>query len=219
MKLLSVETSSPVFSVAVSEGPRLLVFRQEEGQGRPSLLLADLIQEALQEARWDLAELDGFAVSIGPGSFTGLRIGAMTVKTLAWSVSKPVLPVSSLEVVARNLADSVLPVVPFLDAWKGNVYMASFIPDGRGSLRRAGPDEFLSPEEALRRFEGPALLVGNGLKKYAEKVRSLAPAGVEQAPPESWVPRADRLCRIAASRWPAGLVDDPHRLVPQYLYP
>ena len=219
MKLLSVETSSPVFSAAVSEGTRILVFRKAEGQGHPSLLLADMIQEALREAQWDLADLDGFAVSIGPGSFTGLRIGAMTVKALAWAVSKPVLPVSSLEVIAHNLASSRLPVVPFLDARKGNVYMASFQPDGQGSLRRTGPDELLSPAAALQRFEGPALLAGDGLQRYAEQVRSLAPAGLEQAPPESWVPAADRLCRIAAGRWPAGLVDDPHCLVPQYLYP
>ena len=218
MKLLGVETSSPVFSVAVSDGPGRIDYWPAQEQGQPALLLADMIQAALEKAGWALEELDGFAISIGPGSFTGLRIGVMSVKTLAWSASKPVLPVSSLEVIAHNLQDSRQPVVPFVDARKGNVYMASFSPDGRGSLRRDGPDELLRPEDALRRFSEPAVLVGDGLKRYADLVASLAPAGVEQAPPQLWVPRADVLCRLADSRWPSGLVDDPHRLVPQYLY-
>ncbi len=218
MKLLGLETSSPVFSVAVSDGSKILAYRQVEGQGRPSLLLTELIQAMLEEAGVTLPELDGFAVSIGPGSFTGLRIGVMTVKTLAWAKTKPVLPVSSLEVIANNLESSPYPVVSFLDARKGNVYMACFAPDGIGSLKRIDPDALLRPEDALRRFEEPAILVGDGLKRYAELVNSMAPAGVDRAEPSLWVPRADILCRCAARRWPAGLVDDPHRLVPQYLY-
>ena len=218
MKLLGLETSSPQFSVAVSSGPDILSFRQVDGQGLPSLLLTDLIQSVLEKAGVTLQQLDGFAVSIGPGSFTGLRVGVMTVKTLAWTLKKPVLPVSSLEVIANNLEHSAQPVVPFLDARKGNVYMASFAPDKQGLLQRIEPDTLLRPEEALRHFEEPAVLVGDGLKRYAELVNSLAPAGVEQADPSLWIPLADLLCRLAARRWPAGLVDDPHRLVPQYLY-
>ena len=217
MKLLAVETSSPIFSVAAADGPRI-TFEQAQGQGRPSLLLTDMIQAALQKAGLTLEALDGFAVSIGPGSFTGLRVGVMTVKTLAWALRKPVLPVSSLEVIARNLDGGTQPVVPFLDARKGNVYMASFTPGEDGRLQRVAPDALLRPEEALRRFSEPAVLAGDGLSRYAGLVGSLAPAGVEQAPPELWVPRADVLCRIAVSLWPAGLLDDPHRLVPQYLY-
>ena len=218
MKILGIETSSPFFSVAVADGPRLLSCRRSEGQGRPSLLLIDMVQAALEEAAAELEGLDGFAISIGPGSFTGLRIGVMTVKTLAWALKKPVLPVSSLEVMACNVRDSGQTVVPFVDARKGNVYRASFAPDGMGKLRRTAPDELLRPEEALRRFPEPALLLGDGLKRYAEMVWALSSAGVQPAAPELWVPRAEILCEIAAARWPEGKVDDPHRLVPQYLY-
>jgi tRNA threonylcarbamoyladenosine biosynthesis protein TsaB len=218
VKILGVETSSPFFSVAVADGSNLLSYRQMDSQGLSSLMLTDMVQAALKEAALELEGLDGFAISIGPGSFTGLRIGVMTVKTLAWALKKPVLPVSSLEVMARNARDSGQPVVPFVDARKGNVYMACFNPDGMGKLRRAAPDELLRPEEALRRFPEPALLMGDGLKRYADLVASRASAGVQPAAPELWVPRADLLCEIASARWPEALVDDPHRLVPQYLY-
>lgn len=215
VKLLAVETSSPVFSVAVCEGPQVRSFVQIEGQGRPSTLLADLIGEACAEAGLELKDLDGFSVSIGPGSFTGLRIGVMTVKTLAWALKKPVVPVSSLEIISRNAEDNSKPVLIFLDARRGNVYSALFHPDGKGGLKRMTPDQVLAPEEAVRPIRGPTLVLGDGLKKYGELLSAL-PA--EQASPDRWIPRADRACEIAASLWPNGPVDDIHRLVPKYLY-
>ena len=218
MKLLGIETSSPVFSVAVSDGPKISVFLQVDGQGRPSSLLTDLIEQALKEAGTALPELDGFAITIGPGSFTGLRIGVMTVKTLAWALKKPVLPVSSLEVIARNMPPDVPNVYPFLDARKGNVYTARFRRNGENVLGRVSPDELLRPEEALRKVEPPAHLVGDGLKRYADLVAPLSLKEIQQAPASLWVPRADQVCRIAGAAWPAGIVDDPHHLVPQYLY-
>ncbi len=74
MKLLGVETSSLFFSVAAADGSNLLSYRQADSQGLSSLMLTDMIQEALKEAEWDLAGLEGFAISIGPGSFTGLWV-------------------------------------------------------------------------------------------------------------------------------------------------
>ena len=233
MKLLGIETSSPSFSVAVSEGPKILTTLQGEGQGRPSSLLTDLIQQSLEKAGLKLPELDGFAISIGPGSFTGLRVGVMTVKTLAWALKKPVLPISSLEVLAHGAGgvNSAPNIHLFLDARKGNVYWAHFRRNGE-ELQRMSPDELLRPEEALGRIKPPVLMVGDGLRRYAEVIASLkllsrevprsgassSPSGFEQSPASLWIPRADLLCRIAHSRWPAGIVDDPHPLVPQYLY-
>ena len=218
MKLLAVETSSPIFSVAVCDGSGVRAYHQVEGKGRPSALLTDLIQQGLGEARLSLKDLDGFALSVGPGSFTGLRVGVMTVKTLAWALKKPVLPVSSLEVIARNVPPEARSVCAFLDARKGNVYTACFLRNEKGLLQRAGPDELLRPEEALKKVEPSAQLIGDGLQRYAEVVASAGLGGMDQAPAPLWVPRADRLCEIAHSRWPAGIVDDPHSLVPQYLY-
>lgn len=218
MKLLGIETSSPVFSVAAWDGSVVAEFRQSEGQGQPALLLADMIQGVLDKTGWGLEQLDGFAVSIGPGSFTGLRIGVITAKTLAWTVSKPALPVSSLEVLAANACGGGRPVHTLLDARKGNVYYAAFDSTGPGKPHRTAPDQVLLPEEALKRVRPPATVIGDGLKTYAQLAGKLLPPGVDWAPAEFWAPRADHLCRLAADRWPAGKVDDVHRLVPQYLY-
>lgn len=220
MRWLGIETSGPVFSIAVSDGEKILSCLQGEGQGRPSSLLTGLIEEALRQAGMELAQLDALAVSIGPGSFTGLRVGVMTAKTLAWALRRPVQPVSSLEAIAQNLAASPRDVLVFLDARKGNVYSALFSPEGDGQLARATEDELLLPADALGRARGSAIVIGDGLKKYGALVAgtSSTAARLEPAPEDLWFPRADTVCRLADCQWPQGRVDDPHRLVPKYLY-
>ncbi len=218
MRWLGIETSSPAFSVAVSDGERILSCLQGEGQGRPSSLLTDLIEQAIRQAGMELAQADAIAVSIGPGSFTGLRVGAMTAKTLAWALRKPVQPVSSLEAIAQNLAASPSDILVFVDARKGNVYSALFSPAGGGRLARVTEDELLPPEQALGRVHGAAAVAGDGLKRYGQMADGAAAGKLEPAPAELWFPRADSVCRLAERQWPEGRVDDAHRLVPKYLY-
>ncbi|MBI3322890.1 MAG: tRNA (adenosine(37)-N6)-threonylcarbamoyltransferase complex dimerization subunit type 1 TsaB [Candidatus Omnitrophica bacterium] len=231
MKWLGIETSCPAFSVAVSDGERILSCLQGEGRGRPSSLLTDLIQQALRQAGMELAQVDGLAISIGPGSFTGLRVGVMTAKTMAWALRKPVQPVSSLEAIAQNLAPppavsagggvaaSPRDVLAFVDARKGNVYSALFSPAGDGQLARATEDERMLPAEALERVPASAVVVGDGLQAYGPLLaQASTEAQLEPAPADLWFPRADSVCRLADCQWPRGRVDDPHRLVPKYLY-
>jgi len=222
-RVLGIETSSPVFSVAVSEGPHLICCLKVGGQGRPSALLTELFREVLIHAGWELAQVDGLAVSIGPGSFNGLRVGVTTVKTLSWALKKSVLPVSSLEAIASNIPGADFPIAAFLDARKSKVYAALFLPDGSGALKRLTKDQLLLPRDALKKViaqrgaKGKILLVGDGIRRYGDFLAGFK-GKVNLSPEEFWIPSAESVCRIAASRWPQGLVDDPHTLVPQYLY-
>lgn len=218
LKLLGVETSSPLFSVALLENGRIVSHCESIGQGRPSALLSEMIREMTERAKLPLPQLDGFVIGIGPGSFTGLRVGVTTIKTLAWALKKPVLPISSLEVIARNLNESTQDVVVFLDARKGKVYSSLFSPDRRQGLVRQSEDKLLMPEEVLKKLEQPVILVGDGIHRYSNLITRLCGGKVEWAPEVSWIPRAEELCQIAAKTWPKGRLDDPHRLVPKYLY-
>jgi len=218
LKLLGVETSSSVFSVALCDGKRICASLKMEGQGRPSDFLTDLIEKAVSSNGLSLADLDGFTISIGPGSFTGLRVGVTTVKTLAWALKKPVLPVSSLEVIAQNFIGSADPVALFLDARKGKVYTALFSSDGVQGMKRLSEDQVLLPEEVLKKLSPQTMVVGDGLRRYSDLIAASGPGTFRLAPEAQWIPSAESLCRIAAGCWPSGVLDDPHRLVPQYLY-
>lgn len=220
IKLLGLETSSSIFSVAVSEGDRILSSMAGAGMGRPSALLTDFIQQALTKAGLTLETLDGFAISIGPGSFTGLRVGVATVKTLAWALHKKIISVSSLEVMAQNERTSQHPVAAYLDARKGKVYSALFAPGSNGWLKRSMPDALTPPEEPLQKWKGkgPTLLLGDGMRRYADLVQSIGQEKFILADESRWIPKAEILCQLAAQYWPVGVVDDPHALVPQYLY-
>jgi tRNA threonylcarbamoyladenosine biosynthesis protein TsaB len=215
VKLIAVETSSWAFSVAACGGTQLLADLNTDGVARPSEILTDLIDSAARKAGFTLEGIDGFAISIGPGSFTGLRIGATVVKTLAWALKKPVLPVSSLEVIAQNLRGQSGEFCIFVDAHKKKVYSALFSSDGKGTVKRLSDDHLGPPEELLKKLKPGTLLVGNGTKKFHDVVSA---AKMRVAPETEWVPLASALCGIAASRWPEGKLDDPHQLVPQYLY-
>ncbi len=218
LRLLGVETSSPIFSVAVCDGERISAALQMEGLGRPSDFLTDLIEKALSSSGLELAHVDGFAISVGPGSFTGLRVGVTTVKTLAWALKKPVMPVSSLEVIAQNFTGSSDPVALFLDARKGKIYTALFASDGARGIKRLSEDHLVLPEEFLKKLSPKTVLAGDGIRRYSELIASIGSNKFIRAPEAQWIPLAEALCRLAASRWPAGILDDPHRLVPQYLY-
>jgi tRNA threonylcarbamoyladenosine biosynthesis protein TsaB len=215
--ILGIETSSPVFSAAVSSGPELRAFLQVEGVGRPSGLLTDLITHALEKAGLTIEQINAIAVSIGPGSFTGLRVGIVTAKTLGWALKIPMIPVSSLEVAAQNLAGAKKEVHLLVDARKGNFYYARFGP-GPDGLTRLEPDQRLKPEEAVAKVGAGSFIMGDAIDKYAELIRSIGMNPCEPVPPFAWVPRADHLCRIAQRRWPEGQVTDWHRLQPNYLY-
>jgi len=214
MILLGIETSSPAFSVAVAEQGKPKGFLQETGTGRASDLLADLIERVLAQAGLTLAQIDGFAVSIGPGSFTGLRVGVTTAKTLSWALKKPVAPISSLEVIAQNVRATLGVIQPFLDARKGKVYTARFSSEGRRLIE----DQLLLPEDALKLSPEPAILVGDGLKRYDQLAAEKQAQSWQLAEQAQWVPRADHLCRLAASAWPGNALEQTAALVPKYLY-
>lgn len=218
LTLLGVESSSMRVSAAVWEAGRILSVSEAERQDRPSVALPELAQEVLARADRSLEMLTGFAVSIGPGSFTGLRVGVMTVKTLAWACGKPILPVSSLEVIAAGFPPrGGRRLRPFLDARKGKVYTALFESDGK-AWSRLEPDRLALPRQVLERDGKETTLAGDGLVSYRALAEAAGWDPRRFAPAEQAVPRAETVVRLAAARWPAGTVDRPHVLVPQYLY-
>ena len=184
MRLLAVETSTPVSSVALADETGLLACRPVPGRLQTEQLMV-VIDQLLRDQQWSIDECDFFASAVGPGAFIGLRVGIATVKGLAMATGKPVVPVSSLEALALRPFESLPPgwsgeimICPMLDAKRGQIYGARYrmaIGDDQGEgmgafplFERMGEEQLLSPEEFLSivgevsTVSGPVLFLGDG---------------------------------------------------------
>ena len=180
--------------------------------------LPDAVNRVLAAAHTTLAKLEAVAVDIGPGSFTGLRIGLAFVKALVFPSKKSVVGVPSLDVLAANLPFSPRLVCPLLDAKQKNVYAALYRVEADQPKRQT--DYLLGPvEEILSLVKEPVIFLGDGCALYRERIVQRLGASAQFAAPELWLPRAATLARLGAERLAQGQRDDPAGLVPMYLYP
>ncbi len=129
--------------------------------------LLSCIHHLLVSLCLSLEDLDGFAITQGPGSFTGLRIGMATLEGLMLGVPRPILGINTLEAIAMQFFPTPYPICPLLDARKGEVYAAFFTGD-RGEMRRCTEDMAISPSALCARIKEPTLLVGEGAVVYRD---------------------------------------------------
>lgn len=216
LRILAVDTATRCCGVAVRVGERLASELTVVSDRTHSVHLLAMIREALDLADLALPAIDGFAVAIGPGSFTGLRIGISTVKALAFAAGKRCVGVSSLE----SLAWACLPwpdgIWALMDARKGEVYAGHYREQG-GALERLAPEQVLPLEAALHTTATPHLFVGDGAERYRERILSVMGGLARFAAPERHFPRAGVLARLAQPQFEAGRGVDPDRLAPRYL--
>ena len=164
MKILSVDSSAIVASAALSEDGRLLAEYTLNNKNTHSETLLPMIESLLSFFSMETADVDLFAVSIGPGSFTGVRIGTATVKGLAFASNKPCVGVSTLEAIAYNLRFHKGIVCPVMNARRSQVYTAVFRSDGE-RLERLTEDLAISIAELdsmLAEYSEEVALAGDG---------------------------------------------------------
>jgi len=188
LKLACVDTSTFTESIALVEGRTLMGERlQFRAKGHASGLHADL-RSLLSEAGWALEELDGFVCGLGPGSFTGMRVGLAAFKGLAFALGKPLCGVPTPEAL---LADAGHGALALIDARRGEVY-------AEGPLLRE--PVCLTPEALIERLSSsgppPTQLIGEGALRYAWRFKEAWPE-VIIAPPSAHIPRASLLAEPA----------------------
>lgn len=170
MKILTLDTSGSCSSVALSDGAHLLgEYILGEDRLNSGRLFAS-IENLLQSARLSPADLDAFAVALGPGSFTGVRVGIATVKGLALATQKPVVGFSSLAMLALNLPFSEFSVAPLFDARKSEVYAGLY--QVTDLPRPLTADAVLPPADFLSTIDRPTLFLGEGAVRYRELIGS-----------------------------------------------
>src|SRR6266566_866625 len=137
MRVLAVETSTMSGGAALLDGERVVGEYTLDVRVTHSERLMAAIDQLLNDAGWSAGDLEGLAVAVGPGSFTGLRVGLSTVKGLALALAIPIAAVPTLDAMAAMLPFAALPVVPVLDARKREVYASRYRWTGAGIRRRA----------------------------------------------------------------------------------
>jgi tRNA threonylcarbamoyladenosine biosynthesis protein TsaB len=219
MLILTIETSTPMERVAVVKDGSVLADAMETvGRGHTEKLLG-AVESALSRSSVGLGELDAIAVSIGPGRFSGLRVGLATAKGLAAAAGLPVVPVESLEALAESARPYEGLVCPMLDARRGEVYSALF---RLGDVReRVLQDVAVAPAGMIESVKaaaggGEVLFLGSGVAECADDVR--ASLGDRARFPDDELPTATPLA-MAAIVEELGLPDpaETSTLEPVYL--
>ncbi|MBI5560773.1 MAG: tRNA (adenosine(37)-N6)-threonylcarbamoyltransferase complex dimerization subunit type 1 TsaB [Deltaproteobacteria bacterium] len=216
MKILSVDTSSTGGSVALTEKGRLVGELTVGLAGTHSVWLLKGLDGFLKDIGFSIEDVDVFAFGVGPGSFTGLRIGASVVKGLAWALKRPVAGVSTLKSLAMNVPYTDLRVCPILDARKKEVYAAVFT-FSNGECKRVIEDCCVSVERLFTAIAetrgGPVIFLGNALKTYEGLIRENFKDAII-APEHLWDVRASNIGLLAEKN---PVFNRPAELKPLYL--
>lgn len=221
MKLLAVETGCESATVALWEGEAdggasTLTEARCGERGRTSVELLPAMDGLLKVRSWGLADLDGVAVSIGPGSFTGLRIGVSVVKGLARVRPFRILAVGALEAVARSSGVTGL-IAACLDGKRGEIFAQVFRREGHGL--ESVTDEVLAPPADWAASLGiaePLWCVGDGAVMYETVLREILGGRVTVVDHPEMTPAAGAAW-LAASRWATGASTPAADLLPRYL--
>lgn len=218
MKILALDSSAVVGSVALCEDTRMVAHYTLNTGNTHSQTLLPMIESALKSAEWEIDDLDLLAVSQGPGSFTGVRIGISTVKGLAFGKNIPCAGVSTLEALAYNLRYFNGILCPVMNARRAQVYNALFACRD-GVMTRLCPDRAISIaelDEELAGMEQPIYLVGDG---YDITLRGLTKTAVMPVPDELRYQSGYSVALCALAAYERGQAVDDATLAPVYLRP
>jgi tRNA threonylcarbamoyladenosine biosynthesis protein TsaB len=216
VKVLAMDTATRSCGVAVLINGQPAAELATVSERTHSVRLMSMIRDALALAELGLKEIDGFAVTVGPGSFTGLRIGISTVKGLAFATAKPCAGVSTLEVLAYPCLPTRHPICTLMDARKGQVY-AAFYRESDGRLERMGNERVDAPEAILRAIGSPHLLVGDAVEIYEDRIRSIVGDYAVLAPRDLHFPKASVVARLALDSLQAAGRGGLGRVAPHYI--
>jgi len=218
MRLLSIETSTALGGVAIVEEPQRLVAETRLSvRAVHSERLIPEIDTLLRRAGLKIGDIDVFSASIGPGSFTGLRIGLSTLKGLAFATKKPIVTVPTLESMAWNLPFCPYPICPLLDARKGELYVGGFLWE-EDSPKRLFAETNLKVEEIAPLFKDDKIVfLGEGSEMYKDEIIKVFGNRAIFAPPHLGVLLPSSAAFLGLRKALRGEFEEPSLLRPLYI--
>jgi tRNA threonylcarbamoyladenosine biosynthesis protein TsaB len=209
-RLLLLETSHQPGLVAVAEGGRLLDVRRLDEARRHARDLAPAVHELLVGQGWQPGDVQAVVVGRGPGSYTGLRVGAMSAKAFAYATGAALLGIETFAVILAQASPDLPRLAVLADAQQDKVYIQEF-----EHARPASPLRILPFEAWLQAAPTPLWLTGPGLRKWG----SHHAPGVTPLDPSLWDPRPESLLQLGLARFQRGERDDVWTLEPIDLRP
>jgi len=225
MIILGIETATKAGSAALVSESEIVAEYLLVAKRHIEQILREIDQILIDAGRL-LEECDGVAVSIGPGSFTGLRIGVSTAKTLAFAIQKPIFGISTLEAMACNLPFASGYLCPMIDARKGEVYTALY-QWVEGTLRAIISERAVSPMTMIHQVamihqldrSHRIIFMGNGSNLYEGMILSEFGESAEFAPQHHNYPKASVVAGLGLNRLALQQFDRVEALIPTYLRP
>lgn len=221
MQILALDSSTNVASVAVVNSEKILAEFNLNTRKTHSARLMPIVSEVMDYADLTLEAIDGFVVSLGPGSFTGLRIGLATIKALAFFTEKPLLGVSTLDGLAANCRNTEGLICPVIQARKDEVYSAMYINGVDDRQERVSDYLAISPEELVSYLSGfnakKITFLGDGTGMLPENLKELLNSDCHIASELQRMPRAAAVGFLGLERLEQGFSDDISSLTPLYI--
>jgi len=216
MKILGIDTSTRFLCLGIYDGPKFYGYNLEVGT-KLSLLLIPTIERVLEAAGLSLKDIDYFASGIGPGSFTGLRVGLAAIKGLSFALRKPVLAISTLDILARNICATDKYIIPLIDAKRNLIYTAFYKINGQ-TFQRVSAYMLFSEQEFLKKAKNNAVFLGDGLSLFQQGI-ILNKKAAQILDKDYWYPKPQHLMQAALEKIKHKDFVDSSALQALYLYP
>jgi len=216
MKILGIDTTSKFLCIGLYDDGKIFGYNLELGKLQSSLLVPT-IKRILEALKWRLQGIDYFACGLGPGSFTGIRVGLSAVKGLSWSLNKPVIGVPSLDALARNAVEFNGWLIPVIDAKRSLIYCGIY-KNTKGILKKAGPYMLLNKEELFKKAKPGSIFFGDALGVYKQEITKFVP-GAACLERDYWYLKPHNLIISALEKLKNKEITDTFRVKPIYLYP
>jgi len=219
MKVLGIDTSTSCGSVGLIDNGEVIADYLLNISITHSERLLGAIELVLKEAHCNMESLDGWAISLGPGSFTGLRIGVSTIKGLAFATGKPVTGVSTLDVLASQMATTPYLICPILDARKQEVYTAFYRYEKGNTLKRLSPHQAIRPEDLIKKINEKTIFPGDGVKTYRNFLLNSLSSLVIFPPAPLHFPHGSMVAKLGSELLQKGECLDLATFTPIYIRP
>ena len=217
MKVLGIDTSGYANAIGVVDGKRILADFTFEARADSLEKIVANIDYALKSADINLQDIQGFGVGLGPGSWTGIRVGVTVGKILAYGASKPVSGVPTLEVLAYNARNTPSLICPIISAGTKDTVYAAFYRAKNGTITRVGEYYVGNLQGLSKMVTEPVVFIGSDAQSYSKLIgEELSPPSISIEAIED-VPKGSTVALIAATRLERGESDDVLSLTPLYL--